>query len=48
MRPRAFGGSNDISNLMAIPYINHSPISEWFAGYNDPKSQAVDNYPTDD
>jgi hypothetical protein len=33
IQPRAYGGTNDISNLIPIPASQHSLITSWFNGY---------------
>jgi hypothetical protein len=43
IRPRALGGTNDISNFIPIPYYAHQAISSWFAGYDDPNNQGNDD-----
>lgn len=38
IQPRALGGTNDLSNFIPIPYLNHQAISSWFMGYLDPNA----------
>lgn len=33
IQPRSYGGTNDISNLIPIPAMEHSLITSWFNGY---------------
>lgn len=33
IRPRAYGGQNDYSNLMPIVTANHRAITDWFRNY---------------
>lgn len=40
IKPREFGGTNDIDYILPITTAEHAAISGWFKGYYDPNNSS--------